>query len=147
MTSSAPSSAKYDGNGGYTYPSAASSTVNGVTTTTTNTASLPQLATNVDTHNQLRIRVLKQRTVTCQSGGDTAPRGQLAVDMSIPYAKKVNYERDGTSAVPMTRDIAVLVTPIAADLPRPAALGAEYAHNDKSAGYCYISSEFFFKDP
>lgn len=116
-----------------------------------NTVAIPVLNRAIDTSNELRLRVLKQKTISMECGG-SAPRGQVAMEFNIPYKKKIQYARDFVTATPLARDICVTVTPVSTDIVPPEALTA--AANRPSAtdaamraGYCHITSELFFKDP
>ena len=139
---------------------------------------LPVICRQINTHNQLKIKVLKTRVLRIPTGGGGVPSGQHLVEMTIPYKKKVQFPRVGhqasitsqaASAIPLGRDIAVVVTPVVNNLATPtnlvesvgttstwdaaaktalkAAAGA-LGVNDmaNAAGLCYIASEFYFKD-
>lgn len=139
------------------FPNASGTSV-AIASTTTHTNQVekrpPLLATGLNTNNPLRIRVLKTKVVTTVPQTSSGPtRGQILVDMSIPYAKKVNYDRsDNTNASPLGRDVALIITPVCTDLPLPAVTGHAQtgvlnANNPLNrAGFCHITSEFYFKD-
>lgn len=126
-----------------------------------NRVHIPVMLRSVNYHNQLQLRVLAQRVIKVDSD---SKRGQLIVEMKVPYKKKVEYDRSvlsaSLSAVPLKRDVAVVITPETTDLrvPEIALTSSQYAdqtyvnayandlNQQKRAGLCHITSEFFFKD-
>lgn len=104
----------------------------------------------VNTENHLNIRVLK--TFKLEIKG---PRhfGQIHRSFTLPYKHKVEYDRTASATetadpVPLGRDIAVAITPVANNLLEVDAQGNIVGANTlQPCGVAQVSSEWFYKDP